>query len=169
MIYFLQFNQKSNLKQTFNFRTKVGTASVIEEMRMKTLNSAEKIAVIASFDEIVHINKLNLNNFTLHMCKEHILMAQVVIFLRKNSFLKTAFDQKLTMLKSNGLINFWISKYMTYSYLSEPTPSNKPEKLNFHQILGAVQVCLACFLISIIVFILELIIHKLKKKRTNEH
>lgn len=132
-------------------------------MTMATLNSDNKIAVIASFDQIVHINKLNLNNFTLHVCKENIFMVQVVIFLQKNSFLKEAFDQKITMLKTNGLINFWISKYMTYSYLVQEPPIKGPEKLNFDQVHGAFQVWFACLLVSVLFFILELLIYKLKR------
>lgn len=139
------------------------SASKIKEMMMETLDSDMKVAVIASFDEIVNINKLNRNNFTLHVCKEDISMAQVVMFLRKNSFLKEAFDQKIALLKTNGLINFWISKYMSNRYLVEDPPVNYPEKLTLHQVLSGFELWAACLVLSLLFFTLELIIHKYGK------
>lgn len=131
---------------------------------METLNPDRKVAVIASFDEIVHLNQVNLKNFTYNVCKEHILMAQVVMFLQKNSYLKEAFDEKIKLLKSNGLINFWISEYMNYHYLRISQPQKGPKKLTVIELLGGFQLWMFGLCSSILFFIFEHIIHAIKSK-----
>lgn len=132
-------------------------------MRMKTLDSRNKIAVIASFDEIVYFNQLNINKFSLNVCKEGIFMAQVVMFLQKNSFLKQAFDQKIMTLKANGLINFWISKHMSYSYLVIEPAVRGPTRLNVDQLFGAFEVWFSCLFVSTLAFAVELMLKRGKR------
>lgn len=131
---------------------------------MEALDSNRKVAIIASFDEIVHLNQVNLKNFSFNVCKEHILMAHVVMFLQKNSYLKEAFDQKIKLLKSNGLINFWISGYMDYQYLHIRQPKTGPKKLTLIELLGAFQLWMFGMGSSVLFFIFEQIIHAIKSK-----
>lgn len=118
-------------------------------------------------DEIVHLNKQNVKKFTFHVCKEHIFMAQVAVFFQKNSYLKDAFDQKIKLLKANGLINYWLSRYIDYNYINVKVPSKGPEKLIINQMLGAFQILFYCLLFSCFMFIFELIIHAAINYRRN--
>lgn len=136
----------------------------IKKYQLVTLHSGSKVAVVATMEEIAHFNKLHVNTHTFHVCRETILMAHVAMFLQKNSYLKDALDQKIKLLKSNGLINHWISKYMDYNYLNVKRPGHGPEKLNVSQLLGAFQVWLYALCLSICLFIAEIIIYTIKKK-----
>lgn len=126
---------------------------------MKTLNSNFKGGVIVSMDEVFHLNKLNIRNFTFRVMREHLMMAQVAILFQKNSFLKEAFDRKMKLLKSNGLINYWISQYIDYSYSNVKTSKRAPEKLNVQQLLGGFKICFFGLCLASVCFILEFLVY----------
>lgn len=138
-----------------NYSAKSVPDAKLEEYRQRTLDSSFKGAVIASLDEIVYLNKMNVKNFTFRVCREPIFMAQVAIFFQKSSYMKEAFDQKIKLLKSNGLINYWISKYIDYSYLNVKQPKKGPERLNLSQLLGGFKVWMFGLCFSLLSFILE--------------
>lgn len=106
-------------------------------------------------EEVVHNNKLNIKNFTYHVCQERISMIPIIIWFQKSSFLKVALDRKIQLLKSNGLINYWISKHMDYNYLNVKKAKQGPETLNISQLLGGFQLLLFGLFLSMLSFALE--------------
>lgn len=136
----------------------------IKKYQLLTLNSGSRVAVVATMEEVAHFNRLNVASQTLRVCHETILTAHVAMFLQKNSYLKDALDMKIRLLKSNGLINHWIAKFMDYKYLNVKQQSHGPEKLNFNQLLGAFQVWLYALCLSVCLFISELVIHTIRRK-----
>lgn len=137
----------------------------IQNYWMQTLNSELKVGVITTYDEIVYQNQINLNNYSLHVCKEQVMMVHVTMFFQKNSYLKEAIDQKIQALKPNGLINYWISQYMDYKYLQMEQKENGPEKLNLQQLMGAFKVLAFGISVSFLFLFVEFIIHFLQEQK----
>lgn len=118
-------------------------------------------------DEVVYHNRLNVKNFTLRVMKEEVSMGPVAILFQKNSYLKDAFNQKMKLLKSNGIINYWISKYIDSSYSRAKQSRKTPEKLNVQQLLGGFKICFYGLCIATVSFILELLVYPSRTKLCN--
>lgn len=137
----------------------------MHEYRKRTLNSNFKGAAMGSLDEVVYFNKKNAKKSQFLICKQHVYMVQVAIFFQKNSYLLKAFDDKIILLKENGIINNWISKYMDYSYANVKQPPKGPEILNVNRLLGGFYVFAFGLSISFFVFVFELLFHKFVKMK----
>lgn len=107
--------------------------------QMKTLDSNFKGAFVSSYDEILHLNQLHHKNFTFNVCNEIILTVPVVFYIQKNSYLTEVINEKLDDLKSAGLIDYWISKYLDPKYLKVKKLERGPTKLSLKELLGAFQ------------------------------
>lgn len=165
----LIFSSSYRIKASFSYFPSAlqVPATEVEAYRMKTLNPNFRGGVIASMDEVVYHNRLNIKNFTFRVMKEEVFMAQVAILFQKNSYLKDAFDQKMKLLKSNGLINYWISQYIDYSYSRVKKTNKAPEKLNVQQLVGGFKICFYGLCIATISFILELLVYASRTKLCN--
>ena len=104
---------------------------------MKTLDPYSKSATVTSNDEVVFQNKQNYKNFTYNVCNEVILTVPTVFYLRKNSYLTEVFNEKIDNLKSAGLIDYFISKYLDSKYLRVKTIKQGPRKLNLKELIVA--------------------------------
>lgn len=129
---------------------------------MKTLNYDFKTGFIASWDEVINQNEMHKNNYSFRVLKQPIFMAQVALFYPKNHYLRHAFDEKMRLLKSNGLINFWISKHMDEKHLNVKPAKKGPEKINLGQISAGFQLWVIGLCVSFCVFIIETTTHALK-------
>lgn len=63
----------------------------------------------------------------------------VVFYIQKNSYLTEVLNEKIDDLKSAGLIDYWISKYLDPKYLKFEKSEQGPTKLNINELLGAFQ------------------------------
>lgn len=133
-----------------------------DNIQMSTLNHSRK-ALVTSNDEVIHLNKLNQRNFTFNVLNEVIMTVPVVFYVQKDSYLSDIIDEKIFDLKSSGLIDYWISKYLDNKYLRVKKTDQGPRNLNFKELLGAFQLLgfgLACSGLS---FVIESICAKLRK------
>lgn len=115
-------------------------STTYERMKRVTLNPKSKTAVTSSVEQILYFNKLNYKNMTLTVCKEFLFTFQYGIYLRKNSFLETPYNQKIRNLKSSGLINFWASDYIRQEFMNIKIRDDSPKKLNIDQLMGGFEV-----------------------------
>lgn len=102
-----------------------------------------------------YFNLINFPNVNILKTKDSIQSMPLCIYYRKHSCLLKPFNEQINSYQSSGLIVSWASAFRKPLYLKdkghiEPTP------LSMSQISGLVTVCIICFVISIIVFILEL-------------
>jgi hypothetical protein len=77
--------------------------------------------IIFSFINTMHLasNKYHqkLGKYTPHtICKEHILTINIVMYFRKNFFLIDAFNEKLSLFLSSGIVSHIIDKYVETKY-----------------------------------------------------
>ena len=109
----------------------------VDSYLMKTLNPYSKSATVSSNDEVVFQNKQNYKNFTYNICNEVILTVPTVFYLHKDSYLTEVFNEKIDNLKSAGLIDYFISKYLDPKYLRVKRLEQGPRKLNLTELIVA--------------------------------
>lgn len=76
------------------------------------------------------------------------------MYFPKNHFLANLFDEKVKILNSVGLIDYWISKYLKDKLMEVSSPT--PKKLTMDQLAGGMYVLFAGFSIAVFVFFIEL-------------
>ena len=124
---------------------------------MKTLDPRFKGAVASSLEQVLYINKLNKDNYTLTVCKQHMFTFQYGIYFRKNSYLEYEVNKKISAIRANGLIEHWASSYVDIKYLNVLQPKTGPRKLNIAQLKGCFEAWFMGLGVGIIVFFLELL------------
>lgn len=91
----------------------------------------------------------------LSFTKDRIFVSHYVFHFQKNSILKHVFNEKLQFLHESNLIQFWFSKYMNDHKMK--SIQNTSSILHIENIFGILQIMIGMYLISLIVFVLELI------------
>lgn len=123
---------------------------------LQTLYDSDIKGVVFSSDlSQKSFNLRNSPNRRLAFSKDRLFMYSPVFFFRKKSILTTEFNEQIQTLRETGLIEFW-----TKNFIDDRKPESKhtqPTKLKMKNILGAFQICGIMLLISVIVFLLEII------------
>lgn len=128
-----------------------------------TLDPSFKGGVCSSLDEVLYLNKLNFKTFTFRVLPEHLYNFNYVFYLQKNSPYLQKFNNKIGWLKSGGIIDYLISKYLNTLYLNEEQIATGPQKLNIENLSGGFQAWLIGCGISIFVFISEIVYNYMSK------
>lgn len=131
--------------------------------QLKTLSPNFKGAVCSSLDEVVYMNQKNFKTFTFRISNEYLKTSPVAFYFPKNSFLVHPINEKLGILQSAGLIDFWIAKHMDLKYVKVSDPPVGARILNFHQLSGIFSVLCAGCVIAFLIFIVEVLSVRLKK------
>lgn len=114
-------------------------------------------------DELLYLNKINVANFTYRVCNEHLYTVNNGLLFQNDSFLIDTFDRIIIQLQSNGLINYWISKYVDTRYLNIKETSRQPSQLTLSQLIGSFQMLLCGFALAAASFFIEVIYFKIKR------
>ena len=127
-----------------------------DEFRAKLQNPDNKIAVVDSSDEVMYNNKKSHRNFTFNVLNEVIMSVPIVFYLQKNSYLTEIFNEKIDALKSAGLIDHWISKYLELKYLTLKREKKAAAKLSLKELFGAFQLLVFGAFCASLTFIVEI-------------
>lgn len=120
--------------------------------------------VLASDITLKAFNLENSPRRRLGFTKDRLFMYTPVFLFRKKSVLTEVISKELQTLRETGLIESW-----TKNYIDDRKPKSKhrkPSKLRMESILAAFQICGIMYLISFVVFILEVIsveCHRIKR------
>lgn len=128
----------------------------IREKRLLTLNPSFKGVVFNNLPQILYINQLNLNNYTLTVCKESVYNMPFVFYFKKNHFLVDEINEKLDLLLMNGMIDHFTRKYADTGFL-KIRESGERKVLTLTHFRGAFLLHLVLIIISIFVFVIELL------------
>jgi hypothetical protein len=112
---------------------------------------ASKISAILSFD---------LSNC--RILNEIISINPVVLYFRKNHFLIESFNEKLSLYKSAGLIEFFITLYSKKSFASNGQTG--PKVLTVFDLSGGFKVWFFGLAIATSVFLLEKLVNRMKHR-----
>lgn len=92
--------------------------------------------------------------------KDRLFIQNTVFYFNDISILKEIFNRKLRSFQEAGFVEFWVKKY-TESMRMKRNRRN-PTKLELNSILGLFQICIVMYLVSCIVFILEMVVAKIR-------
>lgn len=149
----------------FASRRVVINESETSSYQLKTLNSNFKGAVVSSLDEISYLNTLNRHHYTLLISREFLTNSLIVQYFPKNSLLVEAFDETIGNLKAAGLIEKWISKFISLDYvnLREESSPRAPSPLTFNHLEGIFVFWVVASMVSSLVFMIERISSRINK------
>lgn len=102
-----------------------------------------------------YFNLLNFPKPSVLKTKQNIQMMPMCMYYRKHSCLLKPFNDQINLYSSSGLIAFWASGFSKTRHNKNGQMEEK--KLSINQISGLITVCSVLLVISIIVFIFELI------------
>lgn len=115
-------------------------------------NEVDGVVLVSDF-LLNYFNLMNAPYRRLSFTKDRLFMSSFVFNFRKNSILKDIYNEKLGRLRQFGLIKFWISNYIDKRKMK----SNQGTNFHIENIFGILRVCAVMYLISLVVFILEVI------------
>jgi hypothetical protein len=131
--------------------------------KAKTFDPEFKGGFPITSDELLYLNKVNVQNFSYRVCKEKLYTFHNALLFQNDSFLIEAFDRMIIQLQSNGLINYWITKYIDTSYFDIKKSASPPEKLTLSQLLGSFQMWLCGVALAAATFAIEVIYNGMKR------
>lgn len=99
-----------------------------------------------------------------HVLKETIFSQQLCVYFTKHSYLVKIFDHVLQNLRSFGLIDYWASLVLDDRFLEEVEEASTETPLTFTQLSGVVEISMYLYLLTFIVFILEILWFKFNEK-----
>jgi hypothetical protein len=132
----------------------------IEEVITKLHETTSKSALLRSIQGILFLNqennKLKKTHQTFRILKEFYATLPSVIYFNKNFYLVEMIDDEIGKYQASGLIEHWHSLYVNRIY-SVIFSSSSPKILNMKHLGGGFQLCLFGWLLSLLIFIVELI------------
>lgn len=127
---------------------------------VQNLPANDTNAVVFSSDLCLKSHNLEHSKHRLTATKDRLFMYSPTFLFRKLSPLVMEFNKQIQSLQETGLIDYWIRNYTD---TRKSHVNRKPNKLKLTSILAAFQLCGAMYVVSIIVFILEIVSAKFKR------
>jgi hypothetical protein len=152
--------QAISFAKLFSCRRKTVHFSEYPALRLKTLDSSFKGGIIQPLLEVIQLNQQNYKNFTFHVLKEYLFDVQIVFYFPKNFYLVEPINRKMGILKSAGLVNLWMEKYIDKSYIKMKQGATLAKTMNIQQLFGGFQVLIIGTLLSSLFFGLEMLSKK---------
>lgn len=118
------------------------------------MDPSYKAAYGVSLLELLYLNQLKNTDSRYKICKQVLLTIPVVIYTKKDFFLKEALDDKIEKMKSAGLVEFWLFSDVDKDFLNfkGKTP---PVILTISRLMGCFQILLIGLSIGCIMFLFE--------------
>lgn len=127
--------------------------SETEKYVIKTLDPMFKSAVCSYFSIVAYINAVNRHNFTAKILDEALVTNRIVFYFSKNFYLVDDFNKRLSQFKANGLIDLWMSKYIS---AEKSRPQDIPSSMNLRHLQGIFEILIYGLTVSLFAFLLEL-------------
>lgn len=107
-------------------------------------------------------NKQSVKNYTLKFCSERFLLNQRVFYFPKDFYLVEEINHQISVLSSNGILSYLISRYVDTDMLNVKTFDAEPLPITFNQVSGIFYVYGVCLAAAVVVFIIEKAFQKWK-------
>jgi hypothetical protein len=112
----------------------------------------EKISTDSSFNGAI-VRSFALAPPNLLICKEAYSFIPLIILTRKNFYLLDSINDKIEMLKTSGIINYWYFKPLKKKILA----NNSPKVLNLQSFIGSFQLFVFGHFLSAFIFVGEIV------------
>lgn len=103
-----------------------------------------------------YFNQIQYPNRHLGFTKNRLFSQNSVFYIQRNSIWRRAFDKKLEYFDEAGFIKQLVNSYLNNRGI-QSFHDNKPHELEMVNIFAAFEICFFVYVISLIVFILEVI------------
>jgi hypothetical protein len=140
-------------KITIFFRVINVTSTEREKILNQLDKSQFKHTLIMGRYKILHRNFLTRGTSKLILCKEQLMSISIVFYTPKNFYLNTALDDKISLFRSSGLVQFWHT--FDKKLFDDKKDSKEPKMLKLHQLKGAFYLWLLGCCGSVFFFIYE--------------
>lgn len=119
--------------------------------------SSSKSALFTSKMELMHYSQTH-DSLPYKICKEYFFMVNIVMYFRKNFFLKKAIDEASQWILTAGLLDHWMNRYDGTKKWRRV--KIKPSVMTIDHLSGAFYLLLIGNSIGLIVFVFELFVRK---------
>ena len=129
--------------------------------RLDLLQSSEsRLTTVAYLDTLAHYNYLRSKTSTLTYVEEIIRNYPFVMFFRKHSTLRTSFDRKLKVFSDAGITSHIAKQHIHQGFQAMNRQSQFVSQLATKNLIGLYIVSVVMWLISVFIFVLELLSRK---------
>lgn len=130
---------------------------------MKIRNdSSFKGAYGLTMSHILHFNQKSSRNSHIKVCKDTVMITQLVIYASKDFFLTEAINDRIEMFKSSGLIEYWQHLDLEKNIIRDEN-KDRPKQLTLDQLMGCFEIWMVGCVGSFVVFCFELVSDKYNK------
>lgn len=118
----------------------------------------ELTAFIMNIEMCGYVRKTS-KRFTsnLYIVPQTVLAQYYVIYMKKNSILKTAFDGKILLYHSSGLVKKWEQEYVDIKEINKYSNDITLQQMNFEDVSGIFVIWAGFLGLCLLVFVFELI------------
>lgn len=127
-------------------------------------NTKENLYAVVSQEFLIYFTETYQKPGLFHVVPEIIMQQQLCIYLAKHSFLINQFDAEIMNIRAVGLIQFWAKHYIHSKYLTSKH-MYQDAKIEQDDLWGIYMICSVCYLIAILIFLLEILSLKLRGLR----
>lgn len=149
-----EISQFLNLPDAMKKLSQEASYQKIVEIERRQRTEYFKGATGRSYEKTLYSNKVNPKDQQIRMCKEAFFMNPIVIYTRKNFFLLSALNEKISVFLSAGLIDFWHFREFDY-HDTTMEEIHYPQKLTIENLEGSFLMLGLGFGISFFVFVIE--------------
>lgn len=129
------------------------------KIKQHSVDPEFKGTFIRSFTNIVYCNQKNAHQKDVKMCKEVYSTTPIVMFVKKDFYLLDEINQRIDMLISSGLIEFWHFQDVDKRFLNIKHPKH-PKVLTVKRLNGSLYILLCGYVISSAILGIELVLAK---------
>ncbi|KAM7343108.1 uncharacterized protein ACRADG_010255 [Cochliomyia hominivorax] len=124
-----------------------------------------RVTATSLLDSLAYYNYINSENSSLTYVEETIHLFPCVMYFQKYSILRSSIDQKLKLLSDAGITSYIAKQHVRAKFQNMNTNSLFVSSLANENLAGLYVIVGIMFMISILVFILELLTYKSRKLR----
>ncbi|KAH8332031.1 hypothetical protein KR067_009516 [Drosophila pandora] len=124
---------------------------------IQAVGEHERLTTTTLISSMSFYNRANWNTSRLVHIKEHILLYQLVIYLRRHSILKFAFDRKIKQLQSAGIVGYYVREFDKSQYGVSAVQSHEVSPLRLEIFCGLYYVSGIWLAAAVLAFVLELL------------
>lgn len=122
---------------------------------LEQLSISDWDGIVFGSDVVVHyFNMMSKSQHRIEITRDHVRQVSPVFFFPKNSILSYLFNQKIIICQESGLTFHWLAKYKRQHKKKD---HRVPKVLRISDIVAILQLSSVLYLISILVFALEMI------------
>lgn len=138
--------------------------SQLAMLRQNLLNTNFRGALLSSEEHTAYLNAQVFPHHHYHYASEIVFVFNLCIYLHRQSCLTQEINVNILNFQSNGLLQSWSKEFVDMSYLKERI-SAVPKVLTNEQLFGSYELLASGLIISIIVFIIELLSVKVPRMK----